>query len=112
MNLVIQGVDPLHAGSQIYILEKPIIADIEKDLIVHIDVERSVTQNAGSGPADVTQRDEVRIPRWKMDAGCWQEFPKGEPAEKRRDAPRTSFASRMPRQHCKRFWRAYFGLKH
>ena len=69
MNLVIQDVDPLHAGSQVYILEKPIIADIEKDLIVRLDVERSATHNARSGPADVTQRDEVRMSRGKMDAG-------------------------------------------
>ncbi len=45
------------------------IAYIEKDMIVGVDIKPSATNDAGSGPADVTQSYEASTSRGQMEAG-------------------------------------------
>lgn len=58
--LVIPDVHPPNVGRQINISEQAVVADVEEDLVAGLHLNQSATDDAGSGPADVSQRHEAR----------------------------------------------------
>nr|WP_254970863.1 hypothetical protein [Cyanobium sp. Candia 9D4] len=67
-DLMTQNVHPLHTSGEVDTLEKTIIADIEENVVIGLNVKRSPSNNASAGPADVAQGNESCAPGGQMEA--------------------------------------------